>query len=86
MIKKSRAFICMFLTIVLIFLSMLLIGCAEEADPCENKICIECGEDASHFASGVKPNGSNKNNSEQINSSIYRIFYCNICWNNIPKS
>ena len=74
-------------TLLAIALLNLLCGCEKESDPCENKVCIECADKATHYASGAMPvNGmANKDNCEKINASIYRIFYCDACWGKTPK-
>lgn len=85
---KVRLSKTLLVTLLVITLLNLLCGCEKESDPCENKVCIECADKATHYASGVKPvNGmANEDNCEKINASIYRIFYCDACWENIPKA
>jgi len=78
-----------FLVIVLIVgLLNLFCGCEKENDPYENKLCIQCGDKATHYASGTKPvdGSANEDNCEKVNASIYRIFYCDACWESIPKA
>lgn len=77
--------LCFTVCLVLLFVCACNAG---ESDPCKDKVCIQCGSQASHYASGVMAFGgkANSSNSELISGSIYRIFYCNDCWNKIPKS
>lgn len=77
--------------ILLITLSVILCdpscSCDKETDLCKGKVCIECGSKATHYASGPKPTYSkvNSRNSEEITSTVYRLFYCDDCWSQISK-
>ena len=73
----SKIFILSFVIVSLV----ICCGCKKEENPYENKVCIECGEQASNYISGPKPlyGKANKNNSEEITSSVYRLFYCDDC-------
>lgn len=87
--KRLRRSIVLLLA-ALITLAFLLsfTGCKKKSDPCKDKVCIECGSKATHYASGAKPvNGkANSHNCVSITSSIYRIFYCDSCWASVPKA
>ena len=69
----------MIIAVCLIIISLIVFcACKEETDPCENEVCIECSDKATHYVSGAKPvNGK---------ASTYRIFYCDGCWDKIPKA
>ena len=79
--KRFLATVLAFLTFVFFALS----GCESNEDIYKNKKCVKCDKQATHFVSGTKPTNANENNSQQINGTVYRIFYCEKCWENVPK-
>jgi len=75
--------------IITISLLAIILGCCscKKEDVCENKICIECGAKATRYASGARPSfNSNEKCLEEIGSGVYRIFYCEKCFESVPKA
>lgn len=84
--KKVKAILCLCLTIVCMYS---LFGCkSEKENPYEGKECIECGEDAEYSAtSPTKPLTENEKSYKKLDSgSFYKIYYCEECWDKIPKA
>lgn len=81
MLKYFKFFTCCCIIVNL----LMFCGACKKEDPYANKMCVKCGSQAAHCVSGMKPVNANENNCEQITGSIYRIFYCDYCWESVPK-
>ena len=83
--KKSKI-IMVAVCLVLAVSAIMLCGCEKKNDAYKGKECIICGKQASHTISGSnKPENANSKNSEVVTSGVYRIYYCDGCYDSVPK-
>ena len=87
--KRIKILLTSLLTIVMIFSCF---GCSNskknQKDPYEGRQCIECGDEAEHSVRGALPFGAkiNDSNCDKLGSGLYRIYYCDACWDKMPKA
>ena len=86
MLKKAKIILCLCLITVSIFT---LFGCKDDQEnPYNEKECVECGDTAKYYTtSPTKPLTENEKCYKKLDShSIYKIFYCEKCWNEFLKT
>ena len=84
--KKITTFLCLCLIIICI---ATLFGCErDQENPYSEKECAECGEPAKYYTiSPTKPLTENEKSYKKLDShSIYKIFYCEKCWDEFLKT
>lgn len=85
-LEKTKPILCLCLIIVCI---TALFGCERsQENPYSEKECIECGETAKYYTtSPTKPLTENEKCYKKLDShSIYKIFYCEKCWDEFLKT
>ncbi len=80
--KKNILFLCLAL---LVF----IYGREEDKvsiDYCEGKSCYKCGADAETWCMGAVAEAYTPADRYENMGSFYRIFYCQKCWDEMPKA